>query len=131
MNKLSASRSPIAGRLTRALAMRIHINEASPLTSLSIAGINNTMADTASRTFHHNTATDHTFSIHDDEFLLTFNSSFPLQNCLWQGFRLSNKLASRVFSELKGEASMLVSWQRLTRKGSAIGTIGNDSSHLP
>ena len=51
-NKLSATRSPIAGRLTRALAMHIHINEASPLTSLSIAGINNTMADTTSCTFH-------------------------------------------------------------------------------
>ena len=45
-NKFSASCSPITGCLTRALAMCIHINEASPLTSLSIAGIDNTMADT-------------------------------------------------------------------------------------
>ena len=72
--------------------MRIHINEASLLTSLSIVGIDNTMADTALRTFHRNTAMDKTFSITDSEFLL--NSSFPLQNCLWQGFRLSNKLVS-------------------------------------
>ena len=93
-NKLSATRSPIAGRLTRALAMHIHINEASLLTSLSIAGIDNTMANTTSRTFHCNTAMDKTFSITDSEFLLTFNSSFPLQNCSWQGFRLSNKLVS-------------------------------------
>ena len=126
-NKLSASRSPIAGRLTRALAIRIHVNEASPLTSLSIAGIDNTMADTASRTFHRNTATELTFTIPDDDFLLTFNSSFPLQNCSWQGFRLSNRLVSRVCSELKGEASTLASWRRLTKKGSATGTIGNDS----
>ena len=128
-NKLSASRSPIAGRLTRALAMRIHVNQASPLTSLSIAGIDNKMADTASRTFHRNTASNTTFAISDDEFLLTFDSSFPLQDCSWQGFRLSTKLASRVFSKLKGKASMLVSWRQLTRKGSAIGTIGNASSH--
>ena len=128
-NKLSASRSPIAGRLTRALAMRIHVNQASPLTSLSIAGVDNTMADTASRTFHRNTATNTTFAINDDEFLLTFNSSFPLQDHSWQGFRLSSKITSRVFSELKGEASTLASWRRLTRKGSAIGTIGDCSSH--
>ena len=129
-NKLSASRSPIAGHLTRALAMRIHINEASHLTSLSIAGIDNTMADTASCTFHRNTATELTFTIPDDEFLLTFNSSFPLQNCLWQGFRLSNRLVSHVYSKLKGEASTLASWRRLTKKGSATGTIGNDSSSM-
>ena len=88
-NKLSASRSLITGRQTRALAMRIHVNEASPLTSLSIAGIDNTMADTALRTFHCNTATELTFNITNDEFLLTFNSSFPLQNLSWQGFHLS------------------------------------------
>ena len=100
-----------------------------PLTSLSIAGINNTMADTASRTFHHNTATELTFTIPDDDFLLTFNSSFPLQNCSWQGFCLSNRLVSHVCSKLKGEALMLALWWHLTKKGSATGTIGNDSSN--
>ena len=129
-NKLSVSRSPIAGHLTHALAMRIHVNEASLLTSLSIAGVNNTMADTASCTFHRNTATDHTFVISDTEILLTFNSSFPLQNCSWQGFHLNNKIASCVFSELKGKASMLASWWCLTWKGSAVDTIGNNSSNL-
>ena len=47
-NKLSASRSPITGKLMRALAMRIHVNEASPLISHSITGIDNRMADMAS-----------------------------------------------------------------------------------
>jgi hypothetical protein len=51
-NKLSLSRLCVAGILTRALAMRIHANEASPLVSVSIAGTDNTMADAASRTFH-------------------------------------------------------------------------------
>jgi hypothetical protein len=49
-NKLSSSRSRTAGCLTRALAMCIHANEASPLESVSIAGKHNKMADTASRT---------------------------------------------------------------------------------
>ena len=48
INKLSASWSPVAGHLVHALAMQIHVNEASPLTSLSIASVNNTMADMAS-----------------------------------------------------------------------------------
>jgi hypothetical protein len=50
-NKLSSSKSTIAGRLTRALALRIHANEASPLILVSIAGVKNRMADVASRTF--------------------------------------------------------------------------------
>jgi hypothetical protein len=110
-NKLSSSRSRIAGRLTRALAMRIHANEASPLISVSIAGDNNRMANVASRTFHRNTASTAMFQISDNEFLHTFATAFPLQDDSWRGFRLSNKLASRVFSELRGEASTLESWQ--------------------
>ena len=50
-NKLSSSKSAVAGRLARALAMRIHANDASPLISVSIAGVKNRMADVASCTF--------------------------------------------------------------------------------
>jgi hypothetical protein len=49
-NKLSSSQAAIAGRLTQALALRIHANEASPFISVSIAGVDNTMADLSSRT---------------------------------------------------------------------------------
>jgi hypothetical protein len=51
-NKLSLSKSMIATRLTRALAMQLHTNQASPLITWSIAGVLNKMADTASRLFH-------------------------------------------------------------------------------
>ena len=47
-NKLSTYLSPVAGHLVHALAMRIHVNEAFPLVSLSIAGVDNTMANMAS-----------------------------------------------------------------------------------
>jgi hypothetical protein len=127
--KLSSSRSAIAGRLTRALAMRILANEASPLISVSIAGTENRMADMASRTFHRNTATATTFDISDDEFLHMFATSFPLQNASWRVFRLSNKLALKVFSELRGKTSTLGSWRRITKKGSAIGSTGPPSSN--
>jgi hypothetical protein len=129
-NKLSSPRSRIPGRLTRALAMRIHANEASPLISVSIAGVENLMADMASRTFHRNTANAATFTIDDNSFLQTFASAFPLQNDSWRSFHLSNKLTSRVFSELRNETSTLESWKRITKSGSAIGSIGNGSSNL-
>lgn len=51
-NKLSSSKSMIAARLTQALAMQLHTNQASPLTTWSIAGVLNKMADMASRLFH-------------------------------------------------------------------------------
>ena len=111
MNKLSASRSPIAGQLTQALAMHIHVNEASPLISHSIASVDNTLADMTSQTFHRNTATHETFTLPDDDFLHLFNSTFPLHDNSWCSFRLSSKLTSLVVSELRGKASMLVSWR--------------------
>ena len=60
-NKLSSSKSSMAGRLTRALAMRIHANQASPhVSSVSIAGIQNLMANVMSRTFSQHTVSDNT-----------------------------------------------------------------------
>jgi hypothetical protein len=76
-NQLSSSRSAVTGRLTRALALRIHAkNEASPLISVSIAGVHNTMADMASRTFSRNSATAGTFNYSDSDFLQSFATSF-------------------------------------------------------
>ena len=108
--------------------MRIHVNEASPLISHSIAGVDNKLADMASRTFHRNTATHETFAMPDDDFLHLFNSTVPLQDNSWRSFRLSSKLTSLVFSELRGKASTLASWRRITKKGSVTGNIGQTSS---
>jgi hypothetical protein len=80
--------------------MRIHANEASPLILVSIAGVKNRMADVASRTFSRHSVEPDTFNISDTEFLQFFSNSFPLQDGSWQIFRLSNKLSSRIFSEL-------------------------------
>jgi hypothetical protein len=127
-NKLSSSKSLVAGRLTRALALRIHTNQASPLISVSIAGVNNEMADVASRTFNKKSATPTTFQYSDAEFLQFFSSTFPLQDGSWSVFRLSNKLTSQIFSELRGKTSTLASWLRITQTGSAIGHFGPTTS---
>ena len=54
-NKMSSSKSMVAARLVRALAIRLHTNQASPLITWSIAGVRNVMADTASRVFNNAT----------------------------------------------------------------------------
>jgi hypothetical protein len=129
-NKLSSSRSRVAGRLARALALRIHANEASPLISVSIARVNNQMVDVASRTFSRTSATAETFQLSDHEFLQHFATTFPLQDTSWRVFRLSTKLTSRIYSELRGETSTLGSWLRITKTGSAIGHFGQNTSPL-
>jgi hypothetical protein len=65
------------------------------------------MADFLSRLFGRKSATQETFTITDEIFLHTFSIAFPLQNDSWRIFRFSNKLASWIFSELRGEASTL------------------------
>jgi hypothetical protein len=73
--------------------MRLHADEASPLVSVSIAGKQNQMADSASCTFSRQSATSDTFQISDSEFLHSFSTAFPLQADYWRIFRLGNKLA--------------------------------------
>jgi hypothetical protein len=127
-NKLSSSRSVVASRLTRALALRIRANEASPLIAVSIAGVNNQMADVASRTFGNTSVTSNAYQFSDDDFLRFFSTSFPVQNDSWRCFRPSNKLTSRLYSELRGKTSTLASWLRITKKGSEIGSFGSTTS---
>jgi hypothetical protein len=88
------------------------------------------MADTASRLFYRRHASGATFAISDKEFLLLFNSRFPLpQDDSWQLFHFSDKLSTLIFSELRQLMSMLGSWLRITTKGSAIGRLGPHSSN--
>ena len=123
-NKLNSSKSRVSARLVRALAIRLQANEASPLIALSIAGTENTMADVSSRAFGVD-STGTLFEGDDDKFLLTFNSHFPLpQDASWRMFRLPPKLPMLVISELRSSQSRLGSWLRITKKGGAIGSIG-------
>jgi hypothetical protein len=125
-NKLSSSKSMVAARLVRALAMRLHTNQASPLHTWSIAGILNIMADTASRIFNKRYAAGETFAVSDAAFLHMFNSKFPHpQANSWKLFQFSKRLTMLIFSELLGLTSTLGSWLN----GSVIGVIGNDLSN--
>ena len=126
-SKLSSTKSKVGQRLVRALCLRHCINESSPLAPLSIAGVNNEMADLASRSFKK--SGKGTYQLTDSQFLFKFNSDFPLtQGASWKLFRLAHKLSLLVFSELQMQMSPMASWMRLTRKGHAIGSIGKTSS---
>jgi hypothetical protein len=128
--RMTSSRSRIGHRLVRALMMRINVNESSPLVTVSIQGCRNDMADVASRSFGPTSNTSPTnFELSNLAFLQSFNSQFPLeQDASWQLFRLSTKLSSLVFSELRAQPQNMDSWRRLTRKGNAIGELGPSSA---
>jgi hypothetical protein len=116
--RLTSSSSSIAGHLLRALALRQHIHQTSPLLTVSIKGHSNKMADVASRSFRDN-------SFKSKPFLTTFSHQFPLpQNTCWKEFRLPEKWSSRVISCLRGKALPMASWTKITRQERNIGLAG-------
>ena len=121
-NKHSTSTSTIAGHLLRALALRQHVNRTSPLSSAHIKGVENKMADIASRSF-----IDHRFTHTHKSFLHTFSSLFPLQNDSWQEYHVPQKLASRVISCLHGKPLAMASWVKITRPEKNIGSTGQNT----
>ena len=109
-----------------ALATRQRALRTSPLSTLTIAGRNNDMADIASRSFGNNNTT--TYHLSDLEFLTNFSSTFLLpQGQSWQLFRVSSKLRQLVSSEIRSELCTPASWRQITKNGGSIGTIGASS----
>ena len=117
--KFRTSTSPIAARILRALAVRLHEQKTALLSVEHISGIFNVMADVASRKHSTNNA----------QFLTEFSSHFPPpQDALWTLFRFSNKITSKICSELLNQQSTLESWRRLSGKGHVFGQLGAVSS---
>ena len=125
--KMSSSKSVIGQQLTRALACRMLINHSSHLAALSIAGIDNPLADLASRSFKR-TGVHGNYDLTDLDFLTKFNSDFSLpQNNSWLLLRLHNKVTSLVFSVLRGATPPMGSWLRLPKSACDIGSTGPTS----
>jgi len=81
-NRLNSTKSKTANRLVMELAIRQRDQRASPLATLSMSGIANTLADKASRSF--GKQGDAHFFKSDAEFLTHFQHAFPLpQNKSW------------------------------------------------
>ena len=128
VQRLAAKHSAIAMQLIRALALRLQLARASPLTPMHIAGVNNSLTDIPSRSFG-SVAAWHCTS--DTQLLTLFNSTFPLPNqASWTIYHISSKLAMRVISILRMKPFTADEWRRLPEKGRFIGSVGSPMSSL-
>ena len=119
MYKFRTSTSLVAARILRAMAVRLHTNRTALLSVEHISGIYNKMADVASRKHSLDNAT----------FLTDFSAHFPPpQDESWTLFLLSNKVTSKVSSELLQKQSTLESWRRLPTKEYVFGKLGPTTS---
>jgi hypothetical protein len=126
-NRMSSRNSKVGQHLARALALRICDEQASPLTTFNIAGIDNGLADIPSRSFHAKGHGNHDWN--DVEFLTNFTAAFPLtQDASWSMLTLSTKLTSLVYSALRGKPLPMASWLRPPRHNAAIGVIGKGTA---
>lgn len=126
--KMSSNRSLIGQQLTRALASRMITNRSSHLAALSIAGVDNPLADLASRSFKR-TGVQGNYNLSDPAFLTKFNLDFPLtQGACWTMLRLHEQVNCLVFSVLRGKTPPMGSWLRLKKCACDIGHIGHTSA---
>ncbi|MEM7495226.1 MAG: hypothetical protein AAF471_03635 [Myxococcota bacterium] len=127
--RLTANRSRVAARLLRALAYRMFATGASPFHSLSIAGVDNAIADIPSRSFRQRASDGKVFDWSTQKLISHFNAVFPLpQMHSWREFHLNASLRSKVYSELRTTASRRASWTQITKIGSVTGASGPSSS---
>ena len=128
VQRMAAKQSNVAMGLLRALALRLQITEASPLTPLHIAGVDNEMADIASRSFGSELKWLCTC---DSELTTLFNSLFPPPpQTSWNVFRHSSAITTRVISALRTKVSTTDEWRRLPQRGTYFGPIGPSTSNL-
>lgn len=118
----------MAGQLLRALALRLKLAQASPLTPLHICGIENAITDIPSRSFGSNPAF---FCKTDSDLKVLFDDKFPLprQNS-WNVFEVSLRISTRVISILRMSISGADEWRRLPKAGKHIGETGLAMSGL-
>lgn len=128
VDRMAARHSLVAAQLLRALALRLKLQGACPLTPMHVAGKQNAMTDIPSRSF----GSEPKWHCKSDADLLTlFNSTFPLPNqTSWTVFRLTSGMLTRVISILRMKAFTMEEWRRLPKIGAHTGTIGPAMSDL-
>jgi hypothetical protein len=122
VHRMACRSSLIAEQLLRVLTLWINAQRCCPLTTLHIAGDQNSMTDIPSRSF----GSEEKWNFKTEAALLTFfNTTFPLphQNS-WTVCQPTSKVAMRVISILWTMPFSLDDWRRLPAVGKNIGTIG-------
>ena len=115
--------SLIAEQLLQVLTLRMNAQRSCPLTTLHIAGDQNSMTDIPSRSF----GSEAKWHFRTESDLLTFfNTTFPLPNQnSWTVCQPTSKIVTRVTSILRTKPFSLDDWRRLPTVGKNIGTIGS------
>ena len=128
VQRLTAKHSKVAMQLVRALALRLQLNHASPLTPLHIAGVDNSLTDIPSRSF----GSEKKWHCETNfAFCTLYNNTFPLPNKLsWNVYLPSSAITMKVISTLWTRLFTAEEWRRLPTIGKNFGTIGPPMSHL-
>ena len=120
--------SLVAELLIRVLALRFNIRKVCPITTLHIAGDQNSMTDIPSRSF----GSEQKWHFKAEHDLLTFfnvNFTLPLQNS-WTVCQPTSAIATRVIFVLRMMPFTLDNWRRLPAAGKNIGTTGKSTRLL-
>jgi len=128
VKQLALRHSVVAAQLVRAMAMRIKLHGACPITPVHIPGVENSMTDIPSRSFG---SVKEWHCKTDNNLLTLFNSRFPLPGqASWTVFRITSRVFMRVISVLRTQDIVLEEWRRLPKTGEHIGNIGAPMWHL-
>ncbi len=107
----SKSRSPIAGRLLRGLSIMLFANHAGRLTTIHVPGVENIMADIASRPTKAQNLFCANAPLSDADFSQSFDTTFPLpNNQRWTLTDVPKWLKFNVFETLRGKRLTLRQW---------------------
>ena len=107
----SKSKSPIAGRLLRGLAFMLYCAQAGRLTTVHVPGVENVMADIASRPTKAQQLFRSASPLSDPDFCSSFNTTFPLpEQQQWTLAAVPRWLKSNVFETLRGKRLALRQW---------------------
>ena len=107
----SKSKSPTAGRLLRGLAIILYTCHAGRLTTVHVPGVDNVMADIASRPSKAQTLFCASSPLTDAAFHSSFDSTFPLPDAqAWTLAAVPKWVRYNVFETLRGKRLELRQW---------------------
>ena len=106
--RLAAKSSLVAGQLIRALALRLKTMKASPLSTLHIAGVENSITDIPSRSFG---TPSKWYCAKDEDLLTLYDPLFPLEQNSWTVYHPSSAVSTRVISVLRMQNTLLAEWR--------------------
>ncbi len=107
----SKSKSPTAGRLLRGLAFMLYCAQAGRLTTVHVPGVENVMANIASRPSKAQQLFRSTSALSDTNFHSSFDTAFPLpDNQQWTLATVPSWLRFNVFETLRGKRLALQLW---------------------